>query len=158
MKSRTGRHEAFYLLAKHEVTSSWTFSNHSPENKITRERAIVPGFFAVGLYFFCVFVYNIIKEFLNSQKKKGCFVMNLARVSSNGQVTVPIEIRRLLGLKAGDKILFFQKSNGEIVMTNASANAVLKAQEAFAGVAEELKIKNEEDVQALVDELRHKGE
>ena len=84
--------------------------------------------------------------------------MNLARVSSNGQVTVPIEIRRLLGLKAGDKILFFQKSSGEIVMTNASANAVLKAQEAFAGVAEELKIKNEEDVQALVDELRRKGE
>ncbi len=84
--------------------------------------------------------------------------MNLARVSSNGQVTVPIEIRRSLGLKAGDKILFFQKPNGEIVMTNASANAVLKAQEAFAGVADELGIKSDEDVQALVDELRHKGE
>ncbi len=29
--------------------------------------------------------------------------MNLAKVSSNGQITVPIEIRRKLGLKSGDK-------------------------------------------------------
>ena len=50
--------------------------------------------------------------------------MNLARVSSNGQITVPIEIRRMLGLKSGDKILFFQKPDGEIVVTNASANAI----------------------------------
>ena len=35
--------------------------------------------------------------------------MNLAKLSSNGQITIPIEIRRLLDLKSGDKILFFQK-------------------------------------------------
>lgn len=81
--------------------------------------------------------------------------MNLARVSSNGQVTVPIEIRRSLGLKAGDKILFFQKPNGEIVMTNASAEAIIKAQTAFAGAASDIGLKNEDDVQALVDEIRH---
>ena len=28
--------------------------------------------------------------------------MNLAKISSNGQITVPVEIRRRLGLKAGD--------------------------------------------------------
>ena len=38
--------------------------------------------------------------------------MNLAKISSNGQITVPVEIRRRLGLKAGDKILFFQNKNG----------------------------------------------
>ena len=37
--------------------------------------------------------------------------MNLAKISSNGQITVPVEIRRLLGLKSGDKILFLQKQN-----------------------------------------------
>lgn len=84
--------------------------------------------------------------------------MNLARVSSNGQVTVPIEIRRSLGLKAGDKILFFQKPSGEIVMTNASAEAIIKAQAAFAGAAADIGLNNEDDVQALVDDLRHSGD
>ena len=36
--------------------------------------------------------------------------MNFAKISSNGQSTVPVEIRRLLGLKSGDKILFFSFS------------------------------------------------
>ena len=40
--------------------------------------------------------------------------MNLAKISSNGQITVPAEIRRLLGLKSGDKILFLQKQNGSL--------------------------------------------
>ncbi len=49
--------------------------------------------------------------------------MNLAKISANGQITVPVEIRRLLGLKSGDKILFFQKQDGEVVMSNASTQA-----------------------------------
>ena len=47
--------------------------------------------------------------------------MNLAKISANGQITVPVEIRRLLGLKSGDKILFYQKQDGEAVLSNASA-------------------------------------
>lgn len=81
--------------------------------------------------------------------------MNLAKVSANGQITVPAEIRRLLGLKSGDKILFFQNSNGEVVINNASAQAIYKAQKAFEGVAEQMGVENEEDVQALVDEIRY---
>ncbi|HHV13295.1 MAG TPA: AbrB/MazE/SpoVT family DNA-binding domain-containing protein [Clostridiales bacterium] len=72
--------------------------------------------------------------------------MNLAKISANGQITVPIEIRRLLGLKSGDKVLFFQNSNGEIVIDNASAQAIYKAQKAFEGVAEEIGVYNEDDV------------
>ena len=81
--------------------------------------------------------------------------MNLAKISANGQITVPIEIRQLLGLKTGDKILFFQNAKGEIVIHNASAQAIYKAQNAFAGVAEELGVYNEEDVQELVNEVRY---
>ena len=81
--------------------------------------------------------------------------MNLAKVSANGQITVPIEIRNLLHLREGDKVLFFQRENGEIVIDNASATAILKAQKAFAGVAETLGLKNEDDVQALIDEMRY---
>ncbi|MGI6671422.1 MAG: AbrB/MazE/SpoVT family DNA-binding domain-containing protein [Christensenellales bacterium] len=81
--------------------------------------------------------------------------MNLAKISANGQITVPVEIRRQLGLKPGDKILFVNNPNGEIVLTNASARAIYKAQAAFAGAAGEMGLVDEEDVQALVDEVRH---
>ena len=81
--------------------------------------------------------------------------MNLAKVSANGQITGPAEIRRLLGLKSGDKILFFQNPNGEVVINNASAQAIYKAQKAFEGVAEQMGVENEDDVQALVNEVRY---
>ena len=81
--------------------------------------------------------------------------MNLAKLSSNGQITVPIEIRRKLRLKAGDKILFIQNPNGEIIVTNASDAAIRKAQAAFTGAAETMGVSNEDDVQALVDNLRY---
>ena len=81
--------------------------------------------------------------------------MNLAKISANGQITVPGEIRRKLGLKSGDKILFLQKQNGEIVISNASAAAIRKAQTAFAGVAEALGVSSEDDIQMLVDESRY---
>jgi len=81
--------------------------------------------------------------------------MNLAKISANGQITVPVEIRRLLGLKSGDKILFFQKQDGEIVVSNASSKAIRKAQAAFAGAAEAMGVSSEDDIQALVDEVRY---
>ena len=59
--------------------------------------------------------------------------MNLARVSANGQITVPVEIRRALKLKEGDKVLFFRKENGEIVVNNTSLVALGDAQQAVEG-------------------------
>jgi AbrB family looped-hinge helix DNA binding protein len=81
--------------------------------------------------------------------------MNLAKVSANGQITIPIEIRRLLGLKTGDKMLFFQNANGEIIVDNASSKAIIKAQTAFSTAAEDMGISNEADIQTLVDEVRY---
>lgn len=81
--------------------------------------------------------------------------MNLAKISANGQITVPVEIRRLLGVKSGDKLLFIQKEDGEVVVSNASSKAIRKAQAAFVGAAEAMGVYSEEDVQALVDEVRY---
>ena len=58
--------------------------------------------------------------------------MNLARVSSNGQITVPVEIRRELKIKAGDKILFFRKENGDVVVQNTNITSIQEAQAAVA--------------------------
>ena len=81
--------------------------------------------------------------------------MNLAKLSNAGQITVPVDIRRLLRLKAGDKILFVQNENGEVVIDNASRNAIRKAQKAFEGVAEEYGFKDENDVQQYIDGMRY---
>ena len=59
--------------------------------------------------------------------------MNLAKVSANGQITVPVEIRRTLKLKEGDKVLFYQNENGEIVVNNTSLIAIQETQEAVVG-------------------------
>ena len=53
------------------------------------------------------------------------------------------------------KILFLQNQNGEIVVSNASAAAIRKAQAAFDGAAETLGVSSEDDIQALVDEARY---
>lgn len=57
--------------------------------------------------------------------------MNLAKVSSNGKITVPLEIRRKLKIKGGDKILFLEKKTGEIIIQNSSIIALQEAQIAF---------------------------
>jgi len=79
--------------------------------------------------------------------------MELAKVTSKGQVTIPVAIRRLLGIREGDKLLFVEDGE-KVVLMNASTNALLKAQEAFKGVAEELGVRTEQDVVDLVKEIR----
>ena len=60
--------------------------------------------------------------------------MNLARVSVNGQITVPIEIRRKLKVKDGDKLLFLENKNGEIIIQNSSIIAIKEAQKELKDV------------------------
>ena len=79
--------------------------------------------------------------------------MELAKVTSKGQITIPIDIRRKLGVKEGDKILFVEEQ-GRVIMMNSSMDALRKAQAAFAGEAERLGLKDEQDVADLVSELR----
>lgn len=84
--------------------------------------------------------------------------LNLAKVSANGQITLPVDVRRRMGIKSGDKVLLLEKADGELVLRSASnqaLEAMLEAQAALAGVAEEMGLRTEEDVQALVDEVRH---
>lgn len=79
--------------------------------------------------------------------------MEVAKITSKGQITIPIDIRRKLGVKEGDKVLFVE-DQGRIVMMNSSMEALRKAQMAFAGEAERLGLENEQDVAAMISELR----
>lgn len=40
----------------------------------------------------------------------------MATVTSKGQITIPLEIRKALGLKPGTRITFFQNAQGEFVL------------------------------------------
>ena len=59
----------------------------------------------------------------------------------------------MLNLKDGDKVVFFA-NDGKVVMENSTRLAIREAQQAFAGLAEELGLKTEEDVVNLVKEVR----
>jgi len=79
--------------------------------------------------------------------------MNFAKVCSNGQVTVPVEIREKLGVKDGDKVIFIEE-NGRIVMENSVRIALKDVQAAFQGEADRIGLKDEQDVTAMIKELR----
>ncbi|MDR2946227.1 MAG: AbrB/MazE/SpoVT family DNA-binding domain-containing protein [Candidatus Adiutrix sp.] len=79
--------------------------------------------------------------------------MDLAKITVRGQITIPIEIRKKLGVKDGDKVVFIEES-GRIIMENAAMIALKNAQNAFAGEAERLNLKTEQDVVDMVKEVR----
>lgn len=45
-----------------------------------------------------------------------------AKITSKGQITVPVEIRRSLGVKTGDKIRFVQQESGIGVVRDTDEN------------------------------------
>ena len=81
--------------------------------------------------------------------------MELAKITTRGQICLPIEIRRKLKVKEGDKVVFLEE-NGRIIVENAARLAFTQIQEAFEGEAERLDLKTEQDVVAMVKEVRYK--
>ena len=80
-------------------------------------------------------------------------MFDVSRVTSKGQVTIPIEMRRKLGIKDGDKVVFMDNGNN-IIIANAAMVALREVQEAFKGEAERLGLKDEDDVVRMVKEVR----
>ena len=82
--------------------------------------------------------------------------MELAKVTTRGQITLPLEIRRRLKVGEGDKVVFFEE-NGRIVVENAAKLAFAQVREEFRGEAERLGLKTGQDVVDLVKEVRRKA-
>lgn len=79
--------------------------------------------------------------------------MEIAKVTSKGQITIPIAIRKALGLREGDKVLFMEQ-NGGVLMVNSTVEALRQAQAAFAGEAERVGLEDEEDVVRMMRAFR----
>ena len=79
--------------------------------------------------------------------------MELAKITSKGQITLPVAIRKILNLKDGDKVAFIEK-NGQFILVNPVSLAIDEARNAFDGEAGRLNLKNEKDVVNLVKDVR----
>lgn len=79
--------------------------------------------------------------------------MEISRITSKGQITIPIEIRKKLNLKTGDKVVFFEDGD-RIIFANSSMIALREFQQAMKGEAEKQFIYSEDDVNKLVKDIR----
>ncbi|QOL35524.1 AbrB/MazE/SpoVT family DNA-binding domain-containing protein [Bifidobacterium lemurum] len=80
--------------------------------------------------------------------------MDMAKVTSKGQITIPASIRKAVGVREGDKVLFVQEDNGTISLRSSNLEALRVAQDAFTGAAEEAGIKDLDDMVDLVKSIR----
>jgi antitoxin PrlF len=46
-----------------------------------------------------------------------------AKITSKGQITVPLQVRRTLGIGAGDRIMFEESASGEMRVRPVRANS-----------------------------------
>lgn len=81
--------------------------------------------------------------------------MDVARVSVKGQVTIPIEIRKKLGLKEGDKVVFMEQG-GNIIVMNSNRLAFEEFQRGMIGAAEQAGLTSEQDVVDTVNDVRRR--
>ena len=79
--------------------------------------------------------------------------MELAKITRNGQITLPATIRRKLNLKDGGKVAFIEQGD-TFAIVNPVSLAIQELQKSFEGEAARLGLKTEEDVVALVKEVR----
>ena len=81
------------------------------------------------------------------------FVDN-AKVMAKGQVTIPKDIREVLGVTSGDRITFIVEGN-TVRIVNSAVYAMQVLQREMAGEAERTGLTSDDDVMALVKELRN---
>ncbi len=84
------------------------------------------------------------------------FVDN-AKVMAKGQVTIPKDIREVLGVASGDRITFIVEGN-TVRIVNSAVYAMQVLQKEMAGEAERTGLISDDDVMALVKDLRNEDE
>ena len=80
-----------------------------------------------------------------------------AKVMANGQVTIPKDIREILGVSSGDRITFVVE-NGSVRVVNSTIYAMQMLQAQMDGEVETAGIASDEDVMNLVKEVRAESE
>ena len=79
-----------------------------------------------------------------------------AKVMSKGQVTIPKEVRKVLGVQSGDKVTFVVEGNTVRVM-NSAAYAMRVLQRELSDEANRAGIATEDEAGKLVSSMRSEG-
>jgi len=84
--------------------------------------------------------------------------MNIAKISTKGQVTLPIDVRRKLNLNEGDHLLISEE-NGRYYIDNAEHVQHILSERAFAYTADDLETRlDEADRQAAETHTRYSAD
>lgn len=92
-----------------------------------------------------------VKKVKNS-KKAGVY-MEVAKLSSKGQITIPISVRNRLKLKTGDKVVILEE-NGRFYLENSAMMAFSRVADSFEGEAENAGFQTEEEMQDYMKTIR----
>ena len=76
-----------------------------------------------------------------------------AKVMSKGQVTIPKDIREILGVSCGDRITFIVE-NGTVRLVNSAVYAMQILQAQMADEAEKTGLNSDDAVMEMVKEIR----
>ena len=80
-----------------------------------------------------------------------------AKVMSKGQVTIPKDVREILGISSGDRITFVVE-NGNVRLINSSVYAMQLLQAQMANEAENTGLTSDEAIMDLVKVVRAESE
>ena len=80
-----------------------------------------------------------------------------AKVMAKGQVTIPKDVREVLGVASGDRISFIVEGNS-VRIVNSAIYAMQVLQSEMVGEAEKAGLTSDDDVMALVKEMRNEDD
>ena len=80
-----------------------------------------------------------------------------AKVMSKGQVTIPKDVRDVLGVSNGDRITFVVE-NGSVHIFNSAVYAMKMLQSEMSCEAKSKNLKSEEEILSLVQNIRNESE
>ena len=79
-----------------------------------------------------------------------------AKVMARGQVTIPADVRKALGVGEGDRVSFVVDGD-DVRIVNAAVFAMKMLQKGLEGQAKNLGLESDEAVNDLMKEIRHEG-
>lgn len=80
-------------------------------------------------------------------------IVDNAKVMSKGQITLPKDIREALKLSKGDRVTLIYEDN-QVIMINSAVYAMKLLNKGMEGEAEKTGLTTEEDIDALVKDVR----
>lgn len=80
-------------------------------------------------------------------------IFNTAKVMSKGQITLPVDMRKKMGLTTGDRVALIYENN-RVILMNPAIYAMEALQKEMESEFEKAGIHGEEDIMEIVREVR----